>query len=118
MKFLVDSCISRFAVEALRSEKHEVYWVPEHGSDPGDLVIIRKAFSEGSVLVTADKDFGELVFLFDEPSPAIVRLVDIQARQQGTMLLSLVRRYKKELLEKALITAGEDKIRIRLHPKQ
>jgi len=55
MKFLVDSCISKFTVDTLRNEKYEVYWIPEHGEDPGDLAIIRKAYAENYILVTAEK---------------------------------------------------------------
>lgn len=50
MKFLLDSCISFFAVKALREEKFEVIWIPETGKDPGDEVIIKKAYLENLVL--------------------------------------------------------------------
>ena len=63
MRFLLDSCISFFAVKDLRENEFKVIWVPETGKDPGDEVIIKKAYIEKLVLVTADKDFGELVFL-------------------------------------------------------
>ena len=64
MKFLLDSCISAFAVNALRAADIETVWIPETGEDPGDDNILQKAFDDGFVLVTADKDFGELVFVF------------------------------------------------------
>jgi predicted nuclease of predicted toxin-antitoxin system len=57
--FLVDSCIAVFAVNALREAGHTVERVPESGADPGDEVIIQKAFDQSLVLVTADKDFGD-----------------------------------------------------------
>ena len=39
-------------------------WVPDiFNGDPGDEVIIDRAIAEESILITADKDFGELIFL-------------------------------------------------------
>jgi len=52
MKFLLDSCISSFAVEDLKDSGFDVLWIPEIGKDPGDEAIIKKAFDEGWVLVT------------------------------------------------------------------
>ena len=66
MKFLLDSCISKFAVETLREKGFEVLWIPEIGEDPGDETIIKRAFEENFVLVTLDKDFGELIFVFNK----------------------------------------------------
>lgn len=67
MKFLLDGCISNFAVKDLGDSGFEVLWIPDIGKDPGDEAIIKKAFDEGWELVTADKDFGELVFVFGKP---------------------------------------------------
>lgn len=55
MKFLLDSCISSFAVKDLRNAGFDVLWIPEIGKDPGDDVIIKKAFNEGLILVTAER---------------------------------------------------------------
>ncbi|UCH98117.1 MAG: DUF5615 family PIN-like protein [Candidatus Aminicenantes bacterium] len=113
MKFLVDSCISSFAVKDLREKEFDVTWVPETGKDPGDDVIIKKAYKENLVLVTADKDFGELVFLKKMPCPTIIRLVNIPAKLQGKILLRLIQSYKREIEEGAIITVDKYRVRIR-----
>ncbi|MCU0286734.1 MAG: DUF5615 family PIN-like protein [Acidobacteria bacterium] len=113
MKFLLDSCISFFAVKDLREENFEVTWIPETGKDPGDQVIIKKAFAENFILVTADKDFGELVFLQRIPSSTIIRLVDIPAKNQGKVLLGLIKSYKRDIEQGAIITADKYRVRIR-----
>lgn len=113
MKFLLDSCISFFAVKDLREEKFEVIWVPETAKDPGDEAIIKKAFTENLVLVTADKDFGELVFLKRIPSSTIIRLVDIPAKNQGKVLLGLIRLHKRDIEQGAIITVDKYRVRIR-----
>ncbi len=113
MKFLLDSCISSFAVKALREKRFEVIWIPETGKDPGDEAIIKKAYMEGLVLVTADKDFGELVFLKKMDCPTIIRLVNIPAKLQGEILLRLIQSYKKEIEKVAIITVDKYRVRIR-----
>ena len=113
MKFLVDSCISKFAVDALRKAGYETLWLPETGEDPGDEVIIQKAFEEDYVLVTADKDFGELIFLKRKASPAVIRLVNIRAKEQGKILIYVVEKYRSDIQRKALITVERFRVRIR-----
>lgn len=114
MKFLVDSCISSFAVKALREEGFDVVWVPETGKDPGDEVIIQQSADRDMILVTADKDFGELVFVFKKPHSTIIRLVDIPSRDQGKMLLRLIKTHQDAISKKALITVDRHRVRIRL----
>jgi predicted nuclease of predicted toxin-antitoxin system len=114
MKFLLDSCISFFAVKALRDEGFQVVWIPETGKDPGDEAITEKAFQEKYVLVTADKDFGELVFLKGMDSPTIIRLVNIPAKKQGELLPRIIEKYKKEIENVSIITS--DKYRNRIQP--
>ena len=113
MKFLLDSCISFFAVKALRERHFVVKWIPEMGKDPGDEEIIKKAFIEDMVLVTADKDFGELVFLWEMESPTIIRLVDIPAKDQGKTLIRLIETYKTEIEKKVILTVQKYRVRIR-----
>jgi len=48
MKFLLDSCISSFAVRDLRDAGFDVLWIPEGGKDPGDdaIKLCRKLLME------------------------------------------------------------------------
>ena len=117
MKFLVDSCISKFAVDVLREAGYTTVWIPETGADPGDSIILKKAFDEGFVLVTADKDFGELVFLHNQPHSSIIRLVDMPAKQQGVVLMKVIGKYEKEIKGKAVFTVTAERTRIRKENK-
>ena len=113
MKFLLDSCSSGFAVKSLRDAGFEVTWVPEGGSDPGDDEILQKAFDEKFVLVTADKDFGELVFVFKKPHVCIIRLVEIPAKDQGETIRKLIATHGNDIESKALITVDRFRVRVR-----
>jgi len=44
MKFLIDSCISKYAVEALRNNNYDVIWIPGEQNDPGDSFILNRAY--------------------------------------------------------------------------
>ena len=66
---------------------------------------------------TSDKDFGELVFVFNKPHSTIIRLVDIPARDQGKMLLRLIETHQDSIDKKALITVDRHRVRIRLTDK-
>ena len=113
MKFLLDSCVSFFAVVALKSAGYETMWIPNIGKDPGDKVILQKAFTENYVLVTLDKDFGELVYISRLPHPAIIRMIDIPAKLQGSVLLGVIKHYKIDIEKKAILTVDRYRTRIR-----
>ncbi len=113
MRLLLDSCISSYAVKDLRAAGFDVLWIPEAGKDPGDDEILQKAYTEDLTIVTADKDFGDLIFVFNKPHPSIIRLVDIPARNQGGVLLKVIDTHKEDIMKKALITVDLYRIRIR-----
>ncbi|MEI7893576.1 MAG: DUF5615 family PIN-like protein, partial [Myxococcales bacterium] len=60
MKVLLDSCVWGGARQAVAAAGHEVAWVGDWDRDPGDAEILRVAYSTGCILITLDKDFGEL----------------------------------------------------------
>ena len=66
MRFLTDRCAGRRLAEWLRSEGHDVVEAQSLGPDPGDRALLELAESENRVLVTMDKDFGELDLLATE----------------------------------------------------
>lgn len=62
MRLLWDEGVERQIVERLRSDGRDVDYVAE--MDPGisDDEVLERANVAGSILVTPDKDFGELVY--------------------------------------------------------
>ncbi len=61
MRFLVDECVGPAVARWLRERRHDVFSVYDEERGMDDGAIIRKAFDERRILVTADKDFGEMV---------------------------------------------------------
>ena len=72
MRLLANENFPRIAVEALRARGHDVAWVRTDIPGASDQDVIHRAVAENRVLVTFDKDFGELAF----------RLVPIRITQQ------------------------------------
>jgi len=86
LKVLLDTCISPRTRAALAEAEHDAVWVGDWDSDPGDQAILESAQREARILITLDKDFGELAVAFGQPHSGIVRLVDIAAGTTGIVL--------------------------------
>lgn len=117
MKILLDTCVWGGAQRQLRELGHEVVWSGEWDRDPGDGEILRIAHSEGRVLVTQDKDFGELAIIFRQPHSGIIRLVGIAAREQARYTHYVIERHEAELAQGAIVTIDTERLRIRVGGK-
>jgi len=72
-----------------------------------------RAHKEGRILVTLDKDFGELAIVHEMPHSGIIRLVNLAAREQGVVCLRIIDIYGNELQSGAIVTAEPGRLRIR-----
>jgi predicted nuclease of predicted toxin-antitoxin system len=113
MKLLLDVCVWGGAKKTLESSGHDVVWTGDWPEDPGDEEILAKANNDGRILITLDKDFGELAIVKGKPHCGILRLVNLSAKQQGTMCLRVIEAYGPELQSGAIITVEPGRIRIR-----
>lgn len=62
MKILADESVDYAIVKALRKKRFDVVFVAESSAGMTDEKVLEFAKKSGRVLLTADKDFGELVF--------------------------------------------------------
>lgn len=62
MQLLANENFPRQAVEALRGQGHDVAWIADGLAGTKDAEVLALAVRESRVLVTQDKDFGELAF--------------------------------------------------------
>lgn len=114
MKVLLDTCVWGGAKHTLIEAGHDVIWSGDWPHDPGDSEILTQAHNEGRVLVTLDKDFGELAIVYGHPHSGIIRLVNYPARQQGVVCVQLLAKYSQQLQAGAIITADTKRVRVRL----
>ena len=113
MKLLLDSCLWGGAGDELIEAGHDVEWVGDWSEDPGDDEILAYAHHEERIVVTIDKDFGELAVVRKLPHSGIVRLVNLSAKQQGTVCLHVLNKYANELVAGAIVTAEPGWVRVR-----
>lgn len=113
MKVLLDACVSGRVRDALAQAGHDVVWAGDWPDDPGDAQILARAHAEQRVVVTLDKDFGELAIVRRQPHAGIVRMVDLSVSRQAEMSLRLLAAYGDELAAGAIVTAEPGRVRIR-----
>jgi predicted nuclease of predicted toxin-antitoxin system len=113
MKLLLDSCMSHKAKDLLVEAGHDVAWIGDLPSDPGDQEILERANKEKRILITLDKDFGELAVAQGRPHHGMVRLVNFKALRQGQVCLQILKDYSKDLENLAILTVEPGRVRLR-----
>lgn len=113
MKVLLDTCVWGGARPTLISLGYDVVWTGDWPRDPGDEEIIRFAFTDERILITLDKDFGELAVVRNLPHFGIMRLVGFAASDQASVCDAVLSKHGAELLAGAIITAEPGRVRIR-----
>jgi predicted nuclease of predicted toxin-antitoxin system len=79
MRFLADENFPLDAVEALRQNGHDVAWIRSDSPGIADPQVLERAQAEGRIVLTFDKDFGELAFREKLPAMTGIILFRIKA---------------------------------------
>lgn len=81
MRILADENIARSIVTWLRTQGHDVLSASESRAQTPDVDLLIEAETQGYVILTEDKDFGDLVFRDRRNSHGVVmlRLEDLPA---------------------------------------
>jgi predicted nuclease of predicted toxin-antitoxin system len=69
MRFLADENFPLPSVRVLRQSGHDVVSISEDSPGARDHEVLRRANEENRILLTLDRDFGELIFRHGLPSP-------------------------------------------------
>ncbi len=62
MRFLADENFPAAVIDALRRDAHDVHWIRTLAPGLPDNEVLARALADRRVLLTFDRDFGELVF--------------------------------------------------------
>jgi predicted nuclease of predicted toxin-antitoxin system len=83
------------AIDRLRADGHQVYSIYESARGVDDATVMRLASVQQAVIVTKDKDFGDLVFVQHLSAPGIVllRLAGLTAQQIADRVAAVVGTY-------------------------
>jgi predicted nuclease of predicted toxin-antitoxin system len=114
VNLVADEGIDRQIVDRLRQDGHNVQYIAE--MDPGisDEVVLNIANQEGALLITADKDFGELVYRQKHITSGVIliRLAGLSPLQKAEIVSRGVNQHQNELpYTFAVITPGAIRIR-------
>ena len=110
MRFLVDESVGKKFSDILKNSGKDVLFVGDSGPEVDDENVLSFANNENRVLITADKDFGELIFKLGISSTGVIllRTLTTDAERRFDMI--------KDTLEKAkgkFVVIKEGQIRVR-----
>ncbi|MBG1265667.1 DUF5615 family PIN-like protein [Nostoc sp. WHI] len=114
MKFLGDENLDWQIVERLRIDGHEVLYVVEMEPGIPDDEVLNLANNEDAILLTSDKDFGELVFRLRRIAAGVVliRLFGLSLNDRAEIIANAINQHADELLG-AFSVISSKSIRIR-----
>jgi predicted nuclease of predicted toxin-antitoxin system len=117
LRFLADESCDFAAVRALRSDGFDVLSVAEVSQGADDEYVIALALEANRIVLTEDKDFGQLVFATGSKSVGVV-LIRFPSRARsalGAEMLELVRKHADRLAG-SFVVLQPDRIRISMLP--
>lgn len=99
MRWLIDECVDANLAARLRESGHDGVYMSEVEPRAADPDVMNRAERENRLLVTDDKDFGDLVFRQARPVPCLVLLrIDPSRRSlKGPRLLAAIDRFGETL---------------------
>lgn len=117
MKFLLDVCSSSRLLEAfLLGRGDDVVSVFAVDPKASDEEVMNEALREGRVLITEDKDYGELLFVRRLPHGPIIRLIELAVDEQVQALGDFLDQRASELQGRVLVTISRTRVRVRRVP--
>lgn len=115
MNLLADEGVDGPIVERLRQDGHVVLYVAEMEPGISDQEILQRANAQMSMLVTADKDFGEMIFRqgqLNAGGVVLLRLAGLSAEKKADIVSSVFHDHETALLQAfSVISPGQVRIR-------
>lgn len=119
MKILIDMNLSPSWVLVLEEAGHTAsHWSTIGSLNAPDREILLWAKANGYLLFTHDLDFGAILAATKAVGPSVIqiRAQDITPDHAKNLLLTILDNFAESLLQGALISADEEKSRVRLLP--
>jgi len=114
MNLVGDESLDFPIVKALRKEGHSVYSILENHSGADDESILKIARQKKCVLITTDKDFGELIYRLKNLSSGIIllRIAGLSMQEKIHLVIPAIQIHEKEFHNSFAVIAKQS-IRIR-----
>jgi len=109
MKFLVDECTGTSVANWLIEQNHEVFSVFEQLRGATDNDILDKCYTENYILITSDKDFGEMIFRQKKKHRGVIfiRCKPDTFKKRIELLEKFLEFYKDEISENFIVINNE-----------
>ena len=113
MRFVVDECTGPAVARWLREQQHDVFSVYEEARGMEDEDVLQKAVTENRIVITNDKDFGEMIFREGKPHKGVIllRLEDERAISKIRVVERLLTQHADQLVDN-FVVATSSTIRI------
>jgi predicted nuclease of predicted toxin-antitoxin system len=100
IKFAADVNIEKTIIDYLTENKFDVKWIPDYDCEILDEELLNLANKERRILITNDKDFGELTFLQKRISTGIIllRIKGQKARDKVKLIDKVLQKYRDKLM--------------------
>ncbi|MFN4218594.1 MAG: DUF5615 family PIN-like protein [Candidatus Bipolaricaulia bacterium] len=100
MRILVDVGVGKAVEEWLRKQGYDVLAVRDLDPRLPDSVILHRAVIEQRLVITMDKDFGELVYQSGQPHAGVLllRLDEADSRKKVSIVKKIFTRYAQQLV--------------------
>ncbi|MFI5381402.1 MAG: DUF5615 family PIN-like protein [Tepidisphaerales bacterium] len=116
MRFLLDQGLPRSTVDLLRQRGHDAVHVSDVGmARADDSLMMDRAESERSVVVTLDADFHAIMALTGRTRPSVIRIrvEGLKANALADMIARVLAHCQAELEAGAVVTVDARRIRVR-----
>lgn len=114
MRLLADECVDRRVCEGLRAAGHEVVEIATFRPGSSDVEVLAEAKRLGLVLLTRDKDFGELVVRHAAESCGVVLLRLRHGEPEAVVdrVMAVLDDHGVTLMRKLVIVVGRERDRV------
>jgi predicted nuclease of predicted toxin-antitoxin system len=108
VRFVADESVEGPTVAALRAANFSVLFVAETSPGIEDMEVLDLARREQALLLTADKDFGELVFRNRQPHSGVllIRSSGEDADENAATVLAAIRQHGPQLQNRFSVLVG------------
>jgi predicted nuclease of predicted toxin-antitoxin system len=114
LKFLADESFSFGIISVLRKKGYDIKWIGEVAAGVSDRIVYKIAQEEDRVILTEDKDFGELAVRYRLKTSGVVllRINSKEKELRQRRVFELFERFPGKL-EGHLIVVDSEKFRFR-----
>lgn len=119
MKLLLDQGLPRTAAKLLRVAGFDTVHVGDIGyATAKDVAILQLAMTDQRTVITLDADFHTLLALSAASAPSVIRIriEGLRAEAVAVLIQSVVTQCEQELVQGAVVTVQEGRLRVRRLP--